>query len=368
MYDDEGKKKYNILYTTSFSHMAGGGQWSLYHLIKHLDEVFHPIVMCPAEGELAERMREVGAEVMPFWVGRMRHFNPFVVWRLISIFKKRGIDIIHTDSTTETFYAGIAARLTGIPLIWHIRVSEGEWFWDRVLSSLSTRLILVAKALEARFKWLKGKSRMVVIYNGIDLADFDKGCIGRVSIRDEYGIPDDTTLVICIGRIEEKKGQGYLVEALRGIKGVILLLVGDGDKGYLERLRKIADDMGISNRIIYTGPRGDIPVLLKGVDIVVFPSLTEGFSRVILEAMAGGKAVVATNVGGNPEAIIDGITGYIVPVRDAMVLAERINELINNREKLEQMGRAGRKRVEELFAIERHVESVERLYREILGR
>ena len=137
---DVVSKRYKILYTTSFDHMMGGGQWSLYYLIKHLDKaVFHPIVLCPAEGELAEGMREVGAEVIYLNVRRIRYLNPLVIKKFISIIKTRQIALIHTDSSTETFYSGIAARMMRIPLIWHIRVNEREWLLDRMLSLLSTK-------------------------------------------------------------------------------------------------------------------------------------------------------------------------------------------------------------------------------------
>ena len=135
----------NILYTTSFSTMAGGGQWSLYYLIKHLNKnLFHPVVLCPEEGELAQKMKSIGAEVIFLQTGRIRNLSPSIVKKFLSIIKDRNITIIHTDSTTETFYAGIAAKIMHIPLIWHIRSSQKEWFLDRLLSPLSTKLIFVA--------------------------------------------------------------------------------------------------------------------------------------------------------------------------------------------------------------------------------
>ncbi len=349
--------------------MFGGGQWSLYYLIKHLDkDFFHPIVLCPQEGELSNKMRSDGADVVCFHMGRIRYLNIFIVKKLISIIKERQIALIHSDSSTETFYDGIAARIMRIPIVWHIRVSEREWFLDRILSLLSTKLILVADAIRRRFSWLKNNRKMVVIHNGIDLNEFDNFPVTS-SIREEFDINRNEVLLGFIGRIEKRKGLEYLISAMRHIDGVKLILIGSGKEEYISGLRNICESNGISDRIFFTGQRDDIPAVLKKIDILVFPVLAgEGFSRVILEAMAAGKPVVATDNAGNPEAVKNGITGVIVPVKNSAILAAKITQLANNRRKRVEMGLAGRKRVARHFTIERNVELTEKLYMELLRR
>jgi glycosyltransferase involved in cell wall biosynthesis len=363
------KRKNNILYTTSFSRMIGGGQWSLYYLIKHLQKnTFHPIVLCPAEGELAKRMKGVGAEVVFFDVGRIRYLDPLVIKKFASLIKERRIALIHTDSTTETFYAGIAARMMRIPLVWHIRVSEEEWVVDRILANLSTKLILVANAINQRFVWLKDHKKMVVIYNGIDLEEFDHFS-ATSSIRKEFNITRDTVLIGCIGRIEKRKGPEYLISAMREIDSTKLILIGTGEKEYIRKVKMLCDEFGISDRVMFSGSRDDIPSVLNEIDILVFPSISgEGFPRVILEAMAAGKPVVATDNAGNPEAVEDGLTGYIIPAGNISALAAKLNELVANKKKRMAMGQAGRKRVEEFFTVQHYVQSIQELYHEILRR
>ena len=358
--------KYNILYTTSYNRMMGGGQWSLYYLIKHLNkDIFHPIVLCPEEGELADNMRSAGADMIFMDTGRISHLNPFVIKKLVSIIKERRIALIHTDSTTETFYAGISAKILGIPLIWHIRGSEEEWFLDWILALLSTKLILVANTLSSRFKWLKGGSKLSVIYNAVDIEEFD-AFPSSYSLREEFKISKDMALIGCIGRIEERKGQKYLIDAMKGVDNVKLVFIGNGDVEYLKWIKDMCEKLNVSDRVIFGGYRDNIPALLKGIDILAFPTLTEAFSRVILEAMAAGKPVIATDVGGNREAVVDGVTGYIIPSKDTLVLADRINKLVSSREKREEMGKAGRMRLEEFFAIKNNVQAVEKLYKEII--
>jgi glycosyltransferase involved in cell wall biosynthesis len=360
-------KKYNILYTTSFSHMAGGGQWSLYYLVKHLNkDIFHPIVLCPEEGDLAEKMRASGADMIFLRVGRIRHMNLLVIRKFISLIKDWQIALIHTDSSTETFYAGIAARSLRIPLIWHVRVSEHEWFLDRLLSLLSTRLILVAEALSSRFKWLKSTQKMVVIYNGVDIEQFDAFPTSS-SIREEFNIGKNTVLLGFIGRIEKRKGPEYLISAMKNVDNAKLIFVGKGEEAYLKRIKRLCKESVISNRIIYAGYRRNIPSILKEIDIIVFPTIKgEGFSRVILEAMAAAKPIIATDDAGNKEAVINGITGYVVPAKDAMALGIKINELTAGKEKREQMGSSGRQRVDEMFTMERNIWEIEKLYFEVL--
>lgn len=363
------RKRHHILYTTSFSHMMGGGQWSLYYLIRHLNkDVFYPIVVCPEEGELTAMMRGAGAEVLCLDVGRIRYLNPFVITRLISLIKNKQIDLIHTDSSAETFYAGIAARIMRIPLVWHIRVSEQAWFIDRVLSMLSTKLMLVASAISKRFAWLENTKKVVVVYNGIDLEEFDSFSSSS-SIREEFGIAHGTVLLGSIGRIEKRKGQEYLISAMRDIDNAKLVLVGGGAQKDIHELKILCNSFNIADRVIHVGYRDDIPALLKAIDIFVFPTIRgEGFARAILEAMAAGKPVVASDDGGNPEAVVDGLTGYIVPVGDSSSLAEKLNDLVGNKKKRTAMGRAGRKRVEEFFTIQRNVEEIQGVYLDILEK
>jgi glycosyltransferase involved in cell wall biosynthesis len=357
------KKRYQILYTSSFSHMIGGGQWSLYYLIKHLNKkMFRPIVLCPEEGELAEKMRGVGAEVICFDVGRIRYLSLLIIKKFISIIRNKHVDLIHTDSTTETFYAGIAARLMRIPLVWHIRVSEREWLLDRILSLFTTKLIVVAWAISRRFPWLENNHKIVVIHNGIDLKEFDK-FQPTSSIRREFNISDNTVLLGCISRIEERKGLEYLLRAMKHIDEAKLILVGGGKEDYITRLKNISVSLGISDRIFFIGRRDDIPAVFRAIDIFVFPVIKgEGFSRVILEAMAAGKPVVATDHAGNPEAVEDGLTGAIVPAKNSTMLATEVMQLVKDSKKRVEMGRAGRKRVEKYFTIKKNIELIENIY------
>ena len=148
------------------------------------------------------------------------------------------------------------------------------------------------------------------------------------------------------------------------------LIVGGGGSSSeekIELLKQKAESQGLTPRLVFTGFRGDIPEILSLFDIFVLPSLDEGLGRSMVEAMAAGKPVVASRVGGIPEAVEDGKTGILVPPRDAHALADALSFMLDNPEKALEMGRRGRERAEKLFDEERMADSICSLYRELLG-
>jgi glycosyltransferase involved in cell wall biosynthesis len=278
------------------------------------------------------------------------------------------VALVDTDAPTETLYAGIAAKIVGIPLVWHIRVSNAS-FLDRLLCQLSTKLVLVAKSLESRFPYLDS-TKLAPVINGISIEEYD--AVPAVNIRKELGIDSGTLLVGCIGRIEEMKGQKYLVKAVELLSGITanihVLLIGEADGTYLEDIRKMVKTAGSADSFSFLGHRTDAAGIIKNLDLVVSASaFGEGLSRVILEAMAAGKPVIATDIGGAKEAVVHGQTGYVIPARDHRALADVMNLVAASPEKRAHMGAAGRKRVEQNFSLSENIRKTEQIYLEILN-
>jgi glycosyltransferase involved in cell wall biosynthesis len=172
-----------------------------------------------------------------------------------------------------------------------------------------------------------------------------------------------------IGRFVPYKGYAYLLEAARLVRDVKpaahWVLVGDGElRGELERQRRT---LGLETQVHLPGWREDVPDLLALCDLFVLPSVVEHFGRVLIEAMAMGKAVVATDAGGVPEIVIQGETGLLVPPAQPKDLAEAVLTLLEDAPRAQRLGMAGRRRAETTFSLARHVEAVETLYREVLG-
>ena len=370
-------RKYNLLFTTISGELIGGGQKSLLLILKGLNKKrFKPFLICPSEGDLIDKVEKLGIETAIIKTGSLKRLNFFsnagAIFELKRFIKQKNIDLIHTDAPRQTFYAGIAARLTGKPLIWHVRVSTPEKKrYDKFLSYLASKVISVSKAVGRRFEGLKtNKDKFVVIYNGVDLTEFSSQLPGK-KLKEEFGIEEDWILVGVAGQLIPSKGQSEFLKAAAQVSKLFpkvkFMIIGDGNETYRKSLEDLSQDLGIAEKVIFTGFREDIPRLMAGLDIVVLPSsILEGFSRVILEAMASSKPVIATELGGNPEAVVDGTTGIIIPPEDTTRLAEAILELVKNERKREQMGLSGRERAEKLFSIETNIAQIEKLYEELL--
>jgi len=364
-----------ILYFSSFANFRYGGQRSLYHLVCNLDPAaFRPHVVVPAEGELAERLRARGVAVSPVDLPKVAPGSAAACLRTLrrvrTLIREGGFRIVHTDGPRNTLYGGVAAALAGIPLVWHIRSSDRDPY-DRMLCGLCARLVLVADALRDRFDFAAARGKFVTIHNGVDLDEFRTQGLPLPPAGLERRNGD--LVMGCAGRVEPMKGQALLVEALgrlgEGCRVPRLLLCGEiTDEGYRRHCEEIARRCGVADRVQFLGHRPDIAEVLSAADLVVLPSLSgEAFPRAVIEAMALGKPVVATDVGGTREAIDEGVTGYVVPPDDARALAERIERLLGDDAARAAMGEAARRRAEEHFSAEKNARATENLYRDMLN-
>jgi glycosyltransferase involved in cell wall biosynthesis len=213
-------------------------------------------------------------------------------------------------------------------------------------------------------------SRSSVIYNGVDTAAFHPPGKKTLDRREE-------TLGFCakpvigtVGRMVKGKGITTLLQAFvqfsRGCQNPHLLLVGDGEERQV--FERSACNMGINERVHFTGDRADVVDIYPLLDLYVQPSYTEGISLTMLEASSCALPVVATRVGGNPEIVVDGKTGLLVPPRDPDALAEATLWMWENRERATAMGRAARQRVKEKFSLDRMVRDYLELYHELYER
>jgi len=366
-------ESFDILYLANSGEIFGGGQISLMGLIKGLDTMkFHPLVLCPAEGSLVDELNKMGVETQIVRMETLRNLNIFswmrTINRLIQIIQGRKIDLIHSNGSRPTIYGGIAARLTKIPLIWHVRIADSDRLLDKLLARLAVRIIVVSKAVGRRFNWLKDKeNKVAVIYNGIDLEKFNPAVNGK-KIRKEFHLSLDTPLVGIVGRLDWYKGHQYFLQAAKKVAEAIpdthFLIVGDGE--YRKRLENLRKKLGLNENVVFTGNREDIPQILADIDIFALSSVSEGFGRSAAEAMACAKPVVATKVGSLPELVDDGITGSLVLPKNSNALAEAIITLLQNKEKAQRMGHAGRKRVEKMFSLQQNIRQTGEIYEEIL--
>jgi len=178
-----------------------------------------------------------------------------------------------------------------------------------------------------------------------------------------------------VSRLTRLKGLEHLLEATAILKpshpDARFLIVGETaphDTSYLDVLKRMAAEHGVADRVIFTGIRSDVSALLAGVDVSVMPSLNEALSNVLLESMAAGAPTVATRVGGTPEALVNNVTGLLVPPGHSPALAAAIGRLLDDRRLAAGLGQAARQLIADRFSVDRMVRSTEQLYLELLAR
>jgi glycosyltransferase involved in cell wall biosynthesis len=236
----------------------------------------------------------------------------------------------------------------------------------RELTPQMDRLIAVSRAIQHKLIDEERTSVPVsLIYNGVDLQRYDQqeACC---TLPEEYGMEPGSQIVGVVARLEPEKGHPTLLEAwpavLRAAPDAYLLIVGEGSRR--DALEVQARQLQIAHRVVFTGRREDVPAVTAALDVAVLPSYREAQGMVILEAMALSRPVVASNVGGIPEMIQDGVTGLLVPPHDAGALAGAIIRLLTNHPLADTIARAGHDLVHDRFCIELMVSAVESIYDE----
>ena len=277
-------------------------------------------------------------------------------------------------NTLYNLQCAFAARLAGRPLVWHIREMGSDSRLARIMlvcvSLLATRAVAMSQAIAGTLARCGPRLRM--IYDGIELSKF--GTPPEVErVRAELGLDPDAPAVTTVGRIEPWKGQHVLIEAAPRIlekhPNARILIVGGPavNKPEYERgLRARCRELGIKNRVLFTGIRKDIPDILAASSVLVLPSATpEPFGLTVVEAMAAGCPVVATAAGGPLETVLNGETGWLIPPNDPEAMAERVRHVLEHREEAKRMGRLGRERAHAYFAVERYARDMAGIFEEV---
>lgn len=364
-----------ILFIANKADVFSGGQISLLELLPRLDRSrFSPLVLCPGEGELAEKARKMDltAHVVNMPTARTINIKRLfqTVKEIRSIIKKYDINVVHTNGSRAQFYASLSVKHTQASLLWHVRESIRDLpLYDWYLAKSADRIVCVSESVKKeRFhRYRRLQSKVDVIYNGVDTYKFSRDDSLRKVVREELGLKDDSVLLGIIGLLVPLKGHPFLFEALKPVveenSDLRLLVLGKSiDEQYTSRIKDMVRKMGIWKNVIFEGPRGDIKAVLSALDIFILPSQREGFSRVLLEAMACSLPIIATDVSGNSEAVVHGESGLLVPYENVGRLTESIAHFIKKPDRAKQMGENARRRAEELFSIDRHASQIQDLY------
>jgi glycosyltransferase involved in cell wall biosynthesis len=346
----------------------GGGERYLELLFDHLDPArYRALLICPEPGPFVKRMEKRGVETHLVHLAPL--FNPFALWRLTRLLMRERVTILQTHGARANFYGRIAGYLAGVPVIistvhnslkdYEVRpLRRGLYaFLLRLTLPIVHRIICVsdANSRDLLEECPAAAAKMQTVYNGVDPSAFPSHP-DRKRVREELGIVSGPVLVM-IARLTEAKGHRYLLQAfpnlLKTWPQFCCVFVGAGELH--DSLHRMAIDLGVERACRFVGVREDIADVLAAADIVVLPSLAEGFPFVLLEALAMGCPVVASRVNGVPEMIEDHKTGLLVPPRDPQALEAAIREILSDPTAASKMGAVGRAVVRERFTVNRMV-------------
>ena len=351
--------KTTILFISSFASLQGGGQRSLLLLLRTLDrQRFIPRVIVPEQGELSQACATLNIPVDSIAFPRLRSGNVFamyqVVRRLQSLVRSTGARIIHADAPRETWYALPARRSGKTKIVFHARVSDSVKGEDWLLSRMVDAVICVSRSITRRFS-SRGRATIHVVYNSADPTLFQRPVSHALtgSLRIGY-----------FGRLHPRKGLPVLIQAVNSVgAGVTCIIKGSGDLAYEQQLHGLAG-AGISFRPYSP----DASPEMAAVDAVVLPDRGgEGLSRMLIEAMALGKAVIASDFSENREVFGEELREWLFPAGDAPALAERLQVLMRQREQLVRLAALTRQRAQRLFQAEKNTRQIEQVYEQLLG-
>jgi glycosyltransferase involved in cell wall biosynthesis len=369
--------KLSVAYVT-FDCKLSGVLAHLMTALRHLDRGrYLPVVYAIKEpGELAEEIRGMGVEVVVLGRAQAKQFDWPAVGKLASEFRRRKMAVVHAHFQHASRYAHLAAwrasvpaRFTTVHDIMGQPKPKRNWInWG--LSHIVDTVITPSKAVKEdllRFDGIK-PGQIEVVYYGIDHDRFHYPP-PRLEMRRRLGLPEGAKLVGTAGRLALQKGFDVLLRAMPAVAAAHpearLLLVGSGK---LEgELRAEADRLGVAPQVDFLGTRWDMPELFAAMDCFVLPSKRDSFPVVLLEAAATGLPCVATDDGGNPESVIDGETGLIVPLDDPKALGQAVISVLDDPARARRWGEAGRAKVERLHTARVMMDRIEALYERTLA-
>ncbi|WP_042164346.1 glycosyltransferase family 4 protein [Paenibacillus gorillae] len=351
-------------------------------------------VLYAPEGELLERARSQGMETiaLPGYSAKLS-MNPIRLlkgaagmalagWRFASMVKTAKPDAIHANSVRAGIMASMFRWYHQIPLAWHLHDMPPRGIIGRLIRTLAAgttqALIAISQPVLEGMKSRTLENRLHLVHNGAILRDQDELArrYSKKEIRGELQTPMESSVLVIVGQITPWKRQEDAIHALNALlqeeRDLYLWIVGEPkfrmeNEIYLEQLKLLVSILHMEDRVRFTGFREDIDEICNAADMLLLCSENEPFGRVIIEAMAKGTPVVATDGGGVSDIIKHGVSGLLYPAKDVEALAASIGSVLDDRKLRTSLSIHGRQRIEDFFSIEGAAEKLERVYAGIAG-
>jgi glycosyltransferase involved in cell wall biosynthesis len=380
----------------SMGGVLGGSLTGVVQLIERMNrERFMPALVLYESKDVASRLLAAGVRVhilppLPpepsgadkrllaarAWL-RMHELAMVVVPRaraLTKLFRRERPDLVYLANGVTTNLDGVAAAaLCGLPIICHEKGLRRLGPVERFMSRWVDTIVGMTEEVTAHIRNKGARARrFLTVYDGIDCDAFAPG--GGAAVRREFGIPANAPVVGIVGHLQTWKGQLQVVEAVARARvqcpELRCLIVGGVHRlgnEYARHVRERIAAAGLSRHVILTGARDDVPACMDAMDVVIHFSIRrEPFGRVLIEAMALGRPVIAPRFGGPCEIVVDGETGLLVEPRNVDALADAIVALITDSDRRRTMSRAARERIDRVFDIRHHVLAMEQIFDDIL--
>ncbi|WP_447972458.1 glycosyltransferase family 4 protein [Nitrospira sp. Kam-Ns4a] len=376
---------------------GGAAQNTLLTVLGHDRTRYEPLVVAGRPGRWSDQGGDAAAEenyrrlkqagirwqVVPSLTRAIHPVKDLqTLWRLTALFRQERPAIVHTHTSKAGVVGRLAAWLAGVPVVVH--TPHGHVFYGHFGRAASQAFLVIERLLARRTTWLIALTeaerdehlarkvgcpdRFAVIPSGIELDRFRRATAAPRRPPRGVALPPEAIVVGSVGWLTPVKGHRVLIEAAarlhRAHDRLHLLLVGSGAlRGELERL---VERLGLRDRVHFLGHRDDVPACLAAMDLFVLPSLNEGMGRALVEAMAAGRPVIASRVGGVPAIVEDGRTGRLVPPGDPAALAAALDDLLRHPDRARALGEAAARAIGERFGAAAMARAVEQVYEEAL--
>jgi glycosyltransferase involved in cell wall biosynthesis len=356
----------------------GGAEVQVLHLLKNLDKSrFSVSLCCFSRGDVGMEEEAGRHAESVFILGFRWRTLPVSFVRLVKYLRAHEFDVLHAHLALADMIGRMAGMIARVPVL--MTTEHGKHLWksrpylmlERMIGSVTDMRICVSRDIMAIRERREGTgtAKLAYVPNAVDPSVFRTAGRGRGSVMAEFGWEAEDAFIISVGRLVSAKNYPLLVEAIgllrSRVPNVRCLLVGEGDcrREITERI----DSLGISDNVKIAGSRRDIPDLLTAADVFVLSSIREGLPVSLLEAMAAGKAVAGTNVGGIPDAVEDDVSGILVPPGDASALAGALGRLLGDAELRRRLGISAAETIDERFSVHRTARRIGEIYEELYG-
>ena len=364
----------NIIHVT-LSLNVGGLENLVLKLLSKIDRTKYIPHVCTMTAN-SDLVGEFLANNIPVYVVEKREgIDWSLAFRLRDLFRRLNVEIVHTHNIAPYLYATIGAKMAGVSIVIHTEHSnlfahqKKLMSAERILSKFTD--VIISDSEKVTKQLLCGQkidpNKVKTIINGIDTDSFAESA--RINLSASQ-IPENHKVIGIVARLVPVKNHRLLLEAFSMIRQrsgrTHLVIVGDGP--LREKLESEAQRLGIAENVVFLGNRRDVPELMSTFNLFALSSLDEGLSLTLLEAMSSGLPIVATEVGGNPEVVIHGETGFVVPSQNPIAFAQACVKLLSDDNLAREMGRRGLERVRKFYSLDKMTRRYEQVYERLTQR